>query len=502
MEEDKTIEVGTEDTEAGPATDGLPAPLTAQALEKTQISKYYTKGGHGFAAEDANDFADTIRGKRAEIVGTSNEFNGADRIVDGVRVQSKYFQTAPETVAAAFDSSSGNYRYPGQVLEVPRDQYEACVELMRDRITKGKVPGFSNPGDAEKIVKEGTVTYRQARNIARAGNIDSLMFDTKTQAVTCTYVFAISFAVNFARGRWSGQSTQDAMRAALGSALATGGTTLITGVVSAQLLRTRAAAIGAVTVRNGMKFVSHTNIGRQTIHRIAAGSLGRPVYGAAATNHVAKLLRSNALTSIAATAVITAPDFYRAAFDGSISWRQFTKNLSVNAAGVAGGVGGWVGGAAVGGAAGSAVPIVGTAAGAVVGGIIGAVGGGVVGSNAAKAAADGIVDDDSKRLITALQDEIQELAVEYMLTEDEVEQIASAVGKTASQKWLREMYRETKHASDEVRRKFVRLEFESEFETLIRKRPKIALPTVEQLEEETMRLVDAVAADIDQDEPA
>ena len=497
MKDDKTIKVSTEDRGAGPSTDGMPAPLTAQALEKTQISKYYTKGGHGFAAEDANDFADRIRGKRAEIAGTSNEFNGPDRIVDGVRVQSKYFQTAPDTVAAAFDSTSGNYRYPGQILEVPKDQYETCVELMRDRIAKGQVPGFSNPADAERIVKQGTVTYRQARNIARAGNIDSLMFDTKTQAVTCTYVFAISFAVNFARGRWSGQSTEDAMRAAFGSALATGGTTLIIGVVSAQLLRTRAAAIGAVTVRNGMKSVSHTNIGRQTIHRIAAGSLGKPVYGAAATNHVAKLLRSNAITSIAATAVITAPDFYRAAFDGSISWRQFTKNLSVNAAGVAGGVGGWMGGAAVGGAAGSAVPIVGTAAGAVIGGIIGALGGGVVGSSAAKAAADGILDDDSKRLITALQDEIQELAFEYMLTEDEVEQIASAVRKTANQKWLRRMFKETRNASDEVLREFVRLELESKFETLVRKRPKITLPTVEQLEEETLRLVGAVGADID-----
>lgn len=65
----------------------------------------------------------------------------------------------------------------GQVLEVPRDQYETCVELTRDRIAKGKVPGFSNPEDAKKIVKQGTVTYRQARNIARAGNIDSLKFD-------------------------------------------------------------------------------------------------------------------------------------------------------------------------------------------------------------------------------------------------------------------------------------------------------------------------------------
>ena len=91
---------------------------------------------------------------------------------------------ASETVAAAFDSGSGNYRYEGQVLEVPKDQYEACVELMRKRIAQGKVPGFENPADAENIVQQGTVTYKQARNIARAGNVDSLVFDAKTQATS------------------------------------------------------------------------------------------------------------------------------------------------------------------------------------------------------------------------------------------------------------------------------------------------------------------------------
>ena len=366
---------------------------------------------------------------------------------------------------------------------------------MRKRIAEGKVPGLSNSADAEKIVKQGTVTYRQARNIARAGNIESLMFDTKTQTVTCTYVFAISFAINFAQGRWRGQSAEDAMKRAFGSAFATGGTTLIIGVVSAQLLRTRAAAIGAVTVRKGMRVVSHTNIGRHAIHRIAAGSLGKPIYGGAATSHVSKLLRSNAITLVAATAMMTAPDFYRAAFDGSISWQQFTKNLSVNAAGIAGGVGGWMGGAAVGGAAGSAFPIVGTAAGAIVGGIAGALGGGFVTSSAAKAAADGIAEDDSKRLVAALQDEIQELASEYMLTKDEVAHIALVVKETVNQKWLRRMFKETRNASDEVLRKFVRRVFESQFETLVQKRPTVTLPTDEQLEEETLRLVETITAD-------
>ena len=87
-----------------------------------------------------------------------------------------------------------------------------------------------------------------------------------------------------------------------------------------------------------------------------------------------------------------------------------------------------------------------------------------------------------------------------MLTEDEVEHIASMVRKTVNQKWLRRMFKETSSASDDVLRKFARLEFELKFETLIQQRPKITLPTAEQLEEETLRLVSTVSADIDQDD--
>ena len=63
-------------------------------LEQTQISKYSSRGGHGFAAEDANNLHDKLRGKIAEVIGISNELNGPDRVVNGVFVQSKYFQSA------------------------------------------------------------------------------------------------------------------------------------------------------------------------------------------------------------------------------------------------------------------------------------------------------------------------------------------------------------------------------------------------------------------------
>ena len=489
---EQTTESRIEKLDISTVVDALAAPLAAQTLEKTQISKYHIPQGHGFAAEDANHFADWQRGRYAEITGTSNRVNGADRIVDGVQVQSKYFRTASKTVAAAFDSNSGSYRYSGQVLEVPKDQYPRCLKLMQKRIAEGKVPGYSSPEDAEEIVKQGTVSYKQARNIARAGNIESLVFDAKRQAVTSAYVFGLSFVITFTQHRLDGQNTTDAVRAALGNALSSGSTSLIVGVLSAQLLRTRVAAMGAAMVRSNMKVVFRSSVGRQAVHKLAAGSLRKSIFGAAATNHVSKLLRTNAITSVATTVLMTTPDLYRAAFDHSISWRQFTKNLSVNAAGVVGGTGGWMGGAAVGAAAGSAVPIVGTAVGAAIGGIAGSLGGGVLGSRVAKVAADGIVDDDSKRVVTALRDELQELASEYMVTESEADKIASIVRETVNQRWLRRMFKETSQESDEFLKKVIRVEFEFEFKMLIWKRPTIALPTAEQLEEETLKIVETV----------
>jgi hypothetical protein len=56
--------------------DALSSPLVAQTLRQRKSPKYHTKGGHGFSAEDANHLADILKGKRAEVVGKSNELNG------------------------------------------------------------------------------------------------------------------------------------------------------------------------------------------------------------------------------------------------------------------------------------------------------------------------------------------------------------------------------------------------------------------------------------------
>jgi hypothetical protein len=359
--------------------EGFAAAEVARQLEQTQINKFHTKGGTGFAAEDVNAFSDKLHFKDVRITGTDNTLDGSDRIVDGTAIQTKYYPDSKATFDAAFNKS-GTYRYQGQVLEVPREQYDACLKLMQDKIKEGKVPGVTDPSEAERLVKKGEVTYRQARNIARAGNVDSLLYDVKTQAVTASYAFAISFAVQYAVCVWSGQTPEEALKNAIGSAISIGSTSLITGVIAAQVLRTKVAAMGTVIARDLIKGVVQTQIGKAAVEKIAAASLGKAVYGAAAVNHVSKLLRSNVITSAVATVIISTPDFYQAAISNQISWAQFGKNLAVNASGVAGGAAGWMGGAALGAAIGSGLPIVGTVAGGVIGGLVGAFGAGTAAS--------------------------------------------------------------------------------------------------------------------------
>ena len=244
------------------AAESIIAPNVALGMEATQLGKFSTKGGTGFAAEDANALFDERMGRTVERTGLDNAKNGADRIVDGVSVQTKYFDSASRTINSAFDSETGLYRYDTMQLEVPKDQYEAAVKLMEKRISEGKVPGVTNPADAPKMVRQGNVTYQQARNIARAGNIDSLTYDARNSAVICSAAFGFSFVVEFGSGIWRGESPVGALKNAALKGMQTAGIAFFTSVGSAQLLRTQAARMGTIFVRSGLKNVGKTNLGK------------------------------------------------------------------------------------------------------------------------------------------------------------------------------------------------------------------------------------------------
>ena len=365
-------------------------------------------------------------------------------------------------MSSAFDAHGGSYRYDGQVLEVPKDQYDECLKLMEQGIREGRVPGYTDPADAKKLVWKGSYTYKQARNIAQPGNIDSVTFDLKTGAVVASCTFGLSFMINYAQGCWRGLDHTDAFKAALQEALATGLKTLVVHVISAQLLRTNAAASGTVAIRQGVCTIARAPLGKKCIEAIASASLGKTVHGASAVNHVSKLLRSNTVTGTVTVIVDCTPDFYRVAFDGSISWQQFTKKLVSSIAGVGGGIGGAMAGAVVGS---TIAPGPGTTIGAVVGGI----GGGVITGQLAKSIADEIVEDDAIKLIRALEAELQTLSYEYTLSEQEVEKVLYLVRDEVDAEWLRVMYKET-GGDPAIWRDFVRSKFEHQFIKVVKQR--------------------------------
>ena len=175
---------------------GAASVNSAINVESTQWTKYSAEQGHGFAAEDANALFDRLCGKTVDKVGLNNELNGADRIVNGTPIQTKYCRSAYDSVDACF-GADGMFRYPGQKIEVPKGQKEEAIRFMENRIKSGKVPGVSDPAKAQDMVVEGHYNYEQSLKIAKAGNIESIKFDILNQMVTCACSAGLSFVLTY-----------------------------------------------------------------------------------------------------------------------------------------------------------------------------------------------------------------------------------------------------------------------------------------------------------------
>lgn len=360
---------------------GAAASSSAQSTHRhMQYTQYRNMQRHGWAAEDANAMADILRGKRVRMVGRNNYFDGADRIVNGVEIQTKYCRTAGDSVGAAFNNESGVYRYPGMKLEVPKEQYEEAMNIMAEKIRQGKVPGVNNPEAASDIILKGKVTYKQAGRIAKAGNLDSISFDVKAQLATGGMAATFSGATTYVRSRKAGYSKKESLVKAGKSAVASGGIAVAVGVGTQQLLRTSAgrsmAAAGTVVSRRAVDAVCRSEVGRKAVEHAASRIAGQQLAGQAAKNVIARGMRTNMVTGTVMLAAQTIPDAVKVC-RGKMSGGQFVENLASNGAGIGGGYVGATAGAAIGTAI---FPGVGTA----VGGFIGGIAGGVASSGAVR----------------------------------------------------------------------------------------------------------------------
>ena len=403
------------------------------AAHADRLVRFHARQGHGFAAEQANHLIDRVHGRDAHILGDNNAKAGADRMVDGQLIQTKYCMNARASVDAAF--RSGQYRYldangnPMQI-EVPSDQYREAVQIMRGRIAEGKVPGVSDPDAAERIVRKGNVDYKTACNIAKAGTIDSLLFDAANGVVVATSAAGISGIITFAKSVWDGETLEKSIDLAMYQGVQTGGAAFAGSVLTAQIMRT---SLNGVLAAPSVKVVNMlpSSVRKALVSGMRDGAL---IYGNAATKDLAKLLSRNVVAAGALVVVLSAGDITNF-FRRRISGRQLFKNMLTLAGGVGGGYAGAAGGAALAGALGIAT---GPAGAAVI--LLAGVAGGSIGGNVAHRAANYFAEDDAVEMVRIIDERIVPLVQEYLLSPEELDLALGELRMLLAGDKLLEMY--------------------------------------------------------------
>lgn len=370
--------------------------------------------GHGDAAEIMNTKLDNMSGKNAKLVGGDNAKNGADRLVDGIEIQSKYCKSARSSVDSAFNGSSGEYRYmdkngkPMQ-LEVPKDQYDQAVEIMKVKIKNGQVPGVKDPAKAKEIVRKGNVTLAEAKNYTKFCTKESLKFDAMNGAVVAAGVFGVSFIINASMGYFRDGDLKKALKSSTIVSMKAGGTAFTTFVLSSQLQRIPQVNIFLQTAIN-FKFDS-------ALGKAFANTIARPA-NVSSTTAANTAIRSN-VALMAATMAITSSIEVFQMMRGQISGMQCVKNIATNAGGVAGGLSGAIAGAALG----SVIPGIGNIAGGIIGGIAGGFGGGAL----MKKFMDNFIEDDHTKKQRIFFFQMMYLAMVFKLSGQEANEFKNAI---------------------------------------------------------------------------
>ena len=444
--------------------------------------KFNTPRGHGFAAEYANHLHDKVKhgdffgNEKVKLVGDEIDpktgrivKNGADRIVDGINIQTKYCASGSKCISECFENGVLKYKNPDGTpmqIEVPSDMYDSAVKAMENRIKNGEVPGVSDPTKARDIVKRGSFTYQQAKNIARFGTVESITFDAVNGAIIATNAMGISATLTFATSIWNGEDFDIALKNAAYAGLRVGGTTFLTAVLASQLSK---AGLNSALVGSSEAIVSLMGP-KASAMLVNAFRSGGNIYGAAAMKSAAKMLRGNVITGAVSVVVLSSFDVANI-FRGRISGAQLFKNVANTASTVAGGTAGWVAGAAGGAAVGSAIPIVGTAIGGVVGGILGSFAGGAAAGKVSGVVLDGFIEDDANKMVEKIEEVFIQLAEEYLLTKKEAEKIVDNLKDILTGKVLKDMFASSQRID------FARNLIEPLIEEEVKNREKIKIPT-------------------------
>ena len=477
----------TQVTKAAPnAFAGVVSSEKAVFVEHKARRENY-RAGHGEMAEEALTYLDKLFGNNATVVGRDNAKNGADRLVNGVNIQTKYYKSATGSVEACFAPQNGNYLYinsdgtPMQ-LEVPRDQYDKAISLFKYKITKGKVPGVSNPDDAEKILRKGYLTYKQAVNLTKPGTIESLAYDATTGVVTCTCAFGISFVANMFISWRNTKDIGKAIKAGVYAGFQVFGISFLQHMLASQISRTSLAG----TLIKPSQFIVE-KIGYKTsatlVNGIRALSGKAPIYGAAAAKQLAKIFRSNVLTSAIAFAVFSVPETYKL-FKRKSSSAQYIKNMSSLFTSIAAGTGGSVGTGII---TAKVAGLIGTTVSPGVGTAIGILGGfvcGTAGGAAATFVGNVLHENDSDKMERLFNAIATCVINEYLLDEKEINALVSELN-SVSKKDFKKLF-ESIQSSDK-QETVIREFLEEKLDIIVAERERFSMPSDEELDSAFMQ---------------
>ncbi|EPZ59021.1 hypothetical protein H477_1774 [[Clostridium] sordellii ATCC 9714] len=313
-------------------------------------------------------------------------------------------------------------------IEVPSDKYQDAIRSMENRIKNGQVPGVTDPSEAKNIVRKGNFTYAQARNIAKAGTIESLTYDSVNGVIIASSSFGVSSIITFANSIWNGENFDTAIKNATYSGIKVGGTAFITSVLSSQLSK---AGLNSALVGSSETIVRIMGPKASAV-LVNAFRSGSNIYGAAAMKSAAKLLRGNIITGGVTVIVLSSFDIINI-FSGRISGKQLFKNITSTITTVGGGTAGWMGGAAIGSAI---FPGVGT----VVGGLIGSLGAGAMSGKVTSSILNEFVEDDADEMVKIIEGKFSDLAIDYLLTKKEAEKSVDSLKEILDGKMLKDMY--------------------------------------------------------------
>ena len=380
--------------------------------------------GHGYGAEYGNKTVDKLLGRKVdgiqEKVNGHHKKDGADKEVNGQKVQVKYCKSATDTYREAFK----NHDYSGQKIEVPRDQYNEIRNKLQADIDSGNIDGVKPGTPAETFLKKGFFEYGQSYRIAGAGGIEGIAVDMANGIITSHKGASISALIVFSTAIWQGKDWKEAAKDGLHVYGQTVGKGAVIFTITMQSTRSN------LWIPKGIR--SKFNITgdvKNPIHKASEKVAGKISNSSVANSSVGKKLKLDKITGqkltsgVITVAVVFGPDVCKACF-GKISVKQLAKNATVGGMGIAG-------------------SMIGTAltGGNPVGGIVG---GAVVGS-ISKKVLDNFIEDDAVRMFRVLKEEFLDVVMSSYLTQEEFNEIATqTIWHKKIAKELQNMYKASK----------------------------------------------------------